>query len=507
MKKQTFKYIIPVILSVSILGSCSKMEEKPYGMINSQTYYKTPDDARAAIIYAYSILPEVGYYSRGYYLTTELPTENLTQKGDAGVGNFELDELRTTSTNPDLDNIWTYMYRGIARANAVVANVPKIQGMDASERNQITGEGYFLRALHFFNLVRMFGEVPLRTTTIEDASQIPLAKSSMKEIYAQIISDLKAADTLITKNRISEGRANKPAAQGLLAKVYLHLASSKVSGSPGYDFVENTDDMYAQAKLYADKVINGQQTFGFTDNLPDIFNIDIYKKAAVTEHIFDAAVDRSGDREGSFSKLPNMFLPADRPMTIPYNQLKPDSATIDIGQGWGHFRTESAIYFSYADVDRRKTQLIVSKYTNAGQTYNLDINSSSRPFTRKFIDAQRIGDASSANSPIIRYSDILLTYAEACGPTTDGYAAVNKIRRRADIGDLRPDMDVTSFRNAVIQERAWELAFEGSRLFDLRRTNTMEKVLVQQYGKTITSGAYFFPIPQRELDTNPLMKK
>ncbi|HEY0272260.1 MAG TPA: RagB/SusD family nutrient uptake outer membrane protein, partial [Chitinophaga sp.] len=61
-------------------------------------------------------------------------------------------------------------------------------------------------------------------------------------------------------------------------------------------------------------------------------------------------------------------------------------------------------------------------------------------------------------------------------------------------------------RDAVIQERAWELAFEGNRLFDLRRTNSMERVLVQQYGKTITSGAYFFPVPQRELDTNPLMK-
>ena len=65
---------------------------------------------------------------------------------------------------------------------------------------------------------------------------------------------------------------------------------------------------------------------------------------------------------------------------------------------------------------------------------------------------------------------------------------------------------VQAFRDAVVQERAWELAFEGDRLFDLRRTNTIEKVLVQKYGKTITSGAYFFPVPQREIDTNPLMK-
>ncbi|WP_165798449.1 RagB/SusD family nutrient uptake outer membrane protein [Chitinophaga costaii] len=507
MKKKFFIKCTAVALVLVMAGSsCSKMKEDPYGMINSKTFYKTADDARAAIIYAYSILPEVGYYSRGYYIVTELPTENLTQKGDAGVGNLELDELRTTSTNSDLDNIWTYMYRGVARANAVIANVPNIPGMVESERNQITGEGYFLRALHFFNLVRMFGEVPLRTSTIEDASQIPMAKSPIKDIYDQIISDLQKADELLTTERISEGRANRPAVEGLLAKVYLHLASSKAYNSPGYDFVASADDYYAQAKLYAGKVINGQSTFNFTESLPDIFAIDVYKKAAVTEHIFDAAVDRSGDREGSFSKLPNMFLPADRPMTILYNQLDPSSAQINIGQGWGHFRTENAVYSSYNDVDRRKTQLIVSSYTNGGITYQLDITSSSRPFTRKFIDPDRIGDASSANSPIIRYSDILLVYAEACGPTTDGYAAVNKIRNRAAIGDLNPSLDVTSFRNAVIQERAWELAFEGNRLFDLRRTNSMEAVLVKKYGKTITSGAYFFPIPQRELDTNPLIK-
>ncbi|CAL1518818.1 RagB/SusD family nutrient uptake outer membrane protein [Chitinophaga sp. MM2321] len=500
------KYTLTALISIALCSGCSKMEEQPYGMINSKTFYKTADDARSAIIYAYAILPEVGYYSRGYYIVTELPTEILSQKGDAGVGNLELDEWRTTSTNSDLDNIWTYMYRGVARANAVISNVPGIPGMDETERNQITGEAHFLRALHFFNLVRMFGKVPLRTTTIENASQIPIALSSISDVYDQVISDLKAAEGLITKERISEGRANKPAVQGLLAKVYLYLASAKVSGAPGYEFVANADEMYTQAKLYAGKVINEQTTFNFTNSLPDIYNIDIYKKAAVTEHIFDAAVDRSGDREGSFSKLPNMFLPADRPMTILYDALDPASAPTNIGQGWGHFRTEAGFYANFANADKRKSQLIVSQYTNGGNTYQLDINSSSRPFSRKFIDPARIGDASSANSPIIRYSDILLVLAEASGPTTDGYAAVNKVRNRAGIGDLNPSLGVQAFRDAVIKERCLEMAFEGDRLFDLRRTNSIEKVLVQQYGKTITSGAYFFPIPQREIDTNPLMQ-
>lgn len=494
------------LLGTILLGSCAKLEEKPYGLINSTTFFKTPQDAEAGIIYAYTILPEVGYYGRGWILVTELPTENLTQKGDAGVSNFELDELRTTSTNADLDNIWTYMYRGIARANAVITNVPGISGMTDGARNQIIGEGRFLRALHYFNLVRLFGQVPLRDDVIETAGQIPVEKASIQAVYDLILNDLKQAEQLITANKISEGRAGKAAVQSLLAKVYLHLASSKASGAPQYGFVTNADEMYAQAKEYAGKVVNGQNDYTFTNLLPDIYNTEIYKKAATSEHIMDAAVDRTGEREGSFSKLPNMFLLADRPMTIPYDAANPGSPQINIGQGWSHFRTEAAIYNAFATGDKRKSQLIVSSYTNGGTTYNLDINSSSRPFSRKYIDPLRIGDASSANTPILRYSDILLTYAEASGPTAEGYAALQKVRDRAGLGAVNPNLGVQAFRDAVVEERAFELAFEGNRLFDLRRTNSVEKILRDKYGKTVTSGAYFFPIPQREIDNNPLMK-
>jgi len=495
--------ILPLLISAA---GCTKLTEEPYGLTNTGSFYKTAADAESAIIYAYSVLPEVGYYSRGYYIITELPTENLTQKGDAGPSNFELDELRTTSNNSDLDNIWTYMYRGVARANAVITNVPNISSMPEAARNQVVGEGYFLRALHYFNLVRMFGEVPLRKETIADVSQIPMAKSAIKDVYDLIISDLRQAEALIPVEKISEGRANKVAAQALLAKVYLHLASSKNSGSAGYSFVEDAEAMYAEAKSYAEKVIQQQHTYTFTDKLRDIFDTEIYKKAPVSEHIFDAAVDRTGEIEGNFSKLQNMFLPADRPMTIPYDAGDPSKGTIDIGQGWGHFRTEAAIYNAYAANDKRKTELIVSSYTNGTTNYELDISSSSRPFSRKFIDPLRVGDKSSCNSPVIRYSDILLVLAEAAGPTGEGYEAVNRIRNRAGLGNLNPSLDLQSFRDAVVEERAYELAFEGNRLFDLRRTNSMEKVLVQKYGKTITSGAYFFPVPQRELDTNPLIK-
>lgn len=500
--------IISLCLAGVTMSSCSKLTEQPYGIVNSNSFYKTADDALSGLIYAYSILPEVGYYSRGYYIITELPTESLTAKSDAGQSHFELDQLRTTSTNSDLDNIWTYMYRGISRANAVIINVPTIPNMVVAEQNQIIGEAYFLRALHYFNLVRMFGEVPLRLEPLETAEQIPVAKSAIEDVYDIIIEDLKAAEEKMNLDKNFEGRASRVAAQSLLAKVYLHLASSKDYSSPGYDFVSSSNEMYTHALTYADKVVNGQANYAFTNILPDIWNTEIYKSAAISEHIFDAAVDRSGEREGNYSKLPNMFLPDPGfVMTIKYNPSDPNSSSINIGRGWNHFQMEPHHYNSYPTDDRRKSDLIVSAVTNPdGNLIQLDINAFSRPFSRKYIDPLRDADKMSTNSPVIRYSDILLVYAEAAGPTTAGYDAINKVRDRAGLGPLTPSLNVVDFRKAVISERNWELAFEGNRLFDLRRTNNMEEVLVKQYSKSITSGAYFFPIPQREIDTNPLMK-
>jgi starch-binding outer membrane protein, SusD/RagB family len=492
-----------MVVSAILLSSCADLDEKPHGITNTVSFYKTEADAHAALTYAYASLPEVGYYSRMYYVVTELPTENLTMKGDAGIGNTELDQMRVTSNNTDIGNIWSYVYNSIMRANAVIINVPKITTMAEQSRNQVIGEAYFLRGLHYFNLVRMFGEVPLRIETLENVDQIPKAKSSIKEIYDLIIADLQQAEQLmvpvIADNNIL-GRANKVAAQGLLSKVYVHLASSGASSSPGYDFVTNPDEMYNQAKVYSGKVINEQNVFTFTqNNLRDIWNIAVYKnKKSDTEHIFDVAVDASGAAEGNFSKLPLMFIPA-----IGFDMILDDG--IKLAQGWNHFQTEAGIYGFYDESDKRKTELIVSKVKNdKGEETELKIGDWSRPFSRKFIDPNRVGDKTSVNSPVIRYSDILLVYAEASGNTPEGYAAVNKIRARAGLGNLPDGLSTEDFRKAVLDERSKELAFEGHRLFDLRRTNSLQ-ILNTRYDKKleISTEDYFFPIPQKEIDTNP----
>jgi len=487
--------LIYTIIAVALVSSCS-LKEEPYGFPSTGNFYKSEDDANAALIYAYSILPEIEYYSREFMTVTEIPTENLTVKPDAGANNFELDELRTLADNVDLLTIWRYPFIGINRANAVITNVPSVADISDAARNEIIGEAYFLRALHYFNLVRLFGAVPIHTDPVTSIEQVNAPKSSIEEIYALITDDLKKAiDLMDTEHRT--GRADKVAAWSLLSKAYLYMASAKASGSPGYEFVTNADELYASAAEYAGKVVNDQNTYGFEDDLLAIWDVN---KQDGAEHIFHVSVDRTGQLEGNYSKLPLMFIPYIDGAVF---QLEDGTS---VASGWNHLLTEPALYNSYDNNDKRKTELIISKVWVNNAEHLLGIGDYSRPFSRKYIDPQRTGDQTSVGTPVIRYSDILLVYAEAVGPTVEGYAAINKIRARANIGDLIPGLSVDDFRKAVIQERAWELAFESDRLFDLRRTHTMEEVLVNKYGKTIQSDAYFYNIPQREIDTNPLLK-
>ena len=487
------KYCIMVLASCVVAG-CS-LEEEPYGFPSTGNFYQSAEDANSALMYAYAILPEIEYYSRTFIMVAELPAETLTIKPDAGASNFEMDELRTRPDNPEVTTTWRYAYIGINRANAVIANVPGIESMDENERNEIVGEAYFLRALHYFNLVRLFGSVPLRSEPVTSTEQVDAPLSSIQEVYDVIIADLNQAIEL-TDFQKRDGRANKVAAWGLLSKVYLHLASSKSTGSPGYDFVADADASYAQAKSFAGRVLNEQTVYGFDNDLKAIWDVE---NEGGQEHIFSVSTDRTGQFEGNYSKLPLMFIPYIDGAVF---QLEDG---ISVASGWNHFLMEAAHYNSYNADDKRKTELIISTVWVNGNARNLGIADYSRPFTRKYIDPGRIGDQTSVNTPVLRYSDILLVFAEASGPDTDGYQAVNQIRSRAGLDELALGLSVDAFRQAVVQERSWEFAFEGNRLFDLRRTNAMESVLEDQYGKTIESGAYFFDIPQREVDTNPLI--
>ena len=227
---KNLKYHLSILLVFFTISSCNVLEEEPFTQPSTENFYQNETDALAALTAAYARLKS----GMGYYKQQFMPT--LFASSDQGLSTYLYNEFKrgiVTSTNQSLNNLWKELYLGIREANNVIANVPEIE-MDEELKNRIIGEAKFLRALHYFNLVRCFGEVPLRTTPVEAGDDQGLAVSSIVEIYDSIIDDLNYASLHCWGKNESRGsytndlgRATNTAAHALLAKVYTRIASCK----------------------------------------------------------------------------------------------------------------------------------------------------------------------------------------------------------------------------------------------------------------------------------------
>ena len=160
------------------------------------------------------------------------------------------------------------------------------------------------------------------------------------------------------------------------------------------------------------------------------------------------------------------------------------------------------IYNTFESNDLRAQLLIVSEVFDAkGASIAKYPAKIPYRFSRKYVDPKFINDKTSTKPFLIRYSDVALVYAEAVGPTAEGYAQVNAIRARAGLGELQPGLSISEFRRKVWQERSWELHYEGNRLHDLRRFNEVNKVVEEAAGLS-SEQVTFYPIPQVEIDLN-----
>lgn len=490
------KRIFHLLVACSLLTACS-LDETPYGFYSSGNFYKTEEDAESGLMYAYNALNYLEYL-RGIWYLGDIPTETMYPKSDE-PGDIHMLQQWTVNSETELTMYYfKYCYIGINRANTVIRRVTD-SSLSETVKNRVIGEALFLRAWNYFNLVRGYGRVPLYTEPISSLEQTtPEMAPSIGKIYERILEDLNRAEPMLSVNKVF-GRIDKVGVQALLSKVYLTLASSIAHRAPGYtDLSYTADEMYRQAEEWSRKVVfDYPGTYGFDDDLRAIYDVE---KPDGPEHIFIMAIDRSGTDEGMYSKIPLQFLPNNGSAPI-YIRYSDGSLQRGNGNGWGVFLIEDSFAEqTYMAADKRRTELIHRDiYDEEG---NKVTPSPVRGyFSSKYVDPDFIGERTSARPYLIRYSDIALVFAEAAGPD-EGLALVNRIRERAGIPDLPAGMGLEEFRTAVIQERALELAFEGNRLYDLRRTASVTST-VPEASKISEEEAAFYPIPQRELDLNP----
>ncbi len=498
-----------IIAAAALLSACS-LDEYPYGFFSEGSFYKTEADAQSATNYIYDAINYIEY-SRAIVFLGEMNTDAMYPKGDATQANKELDgwKMNTFRTNTTLYNFYKYSYITINRANSVIENVSAMD-IDENLKNRYVGEGYFMRAYSYFCLARNFGVVPLHLKTVRnlDDTLEPCAES-LDVLWGQIFSDLEKAMNLMPIYAVPEtGRTDRAAAWSLAAKAYLYLASAKEHGAPHYaDMAFDVEDYYSKAALYAGYVVDNpeQKTYGFSDNLLDIYDVE---KPTGPEHIFIMSMDRTGDKEGQYSKISKMYIPYVAGGAIYLRQGDSDTFIVT-HDGWSEYQTSTDFYNSFEAGDLRHDWLFCSEvYDSKGVvTASVANGKLSYPFCRKFIDPQYSGDKTSTKPMLIRYSDVALIYAEAAGPTAKAYELVNFIRSRAGLAPLTGGLSKDDFRQAVWNERKFELAFEGHLCYDLRRYNLLHTDITaaKEQGLTAEDMA-FYPIPSLETDLNPYIK-
>ncbi|QDW24440.1 RagB/SusD family nutrient uptake outer membrane protein [Pedobacter sp. KBS0701] len=495
------KYLL-LAIAVASLSACVKLDENPKSFISPEQFYKTAGDAISAVnaIYYPMVDNSTGaqpIYNRLFYTGLDFLTDDL----DAGPGspNAEvraLAKLTHASTNLRIQQIWTEHYEGINKANIALERIPAIE-MDGKLKNRLLGEAKFLRAFYYFNLVRLYGDVPL---LLKDQTQLSIAelqvpRTPKEQVYLQIINDLETAASLFKAGSSGEaGRATEGAAVALLSKVYL------------------TRRDWANAVKYAEAVITGTYGYALFDDYAQVF-LPAYKNGK--EHIFSAQI------KGSTISTGHLITSSDIRSGVPGLKGSYGNQLAFYTVGSDNF---FSLYKLYSSKDKRKRVSFVTYYTSPadGKKYaTINAPGDSVPFINKNWDPNYASTGNSdANMNILRFAEVILIDAEAenelNGPTGKAYTSINKIRKRACLADLTTGLTKDQFRDSVYLDRRLELVGECHRYFDLIRQTGTEVTGVGPEGKgillknlklvgktNVAARHYLYAIPQGEIDRNP----
>ena len=442
-----------LILAASLISGCDILEVEPTAQIQAADAFTDKKGVMAALNGAYDILQSPAI-SQDVIVFGDLAADNLIHIGTKKEYR-QISDQHIFTENAYVEGIWNDSYDGINRLNNIMERIDEASGMSGEEKENVLAQCHFLRAFHYFNLVKYFGAVPLKeaSTKSQSPEELNAPRTGADEIYDFLIGDLiSARDLLAGKGKQSPVYADEGAATALLARAYLYTGK------------------FAEALSMATSVMGMGYALVDGADYGAIFD----ETRSNNEVIFE--IDFLNDNETS--GMADWFLPDGR---------------FEVS-AWDSPTKENSIYLAYEETDLRKS-------VSVGVT---DITGTLEYYGKKYTDFVTNKDA----TIILRLAEMYLLAAEASNEiayVADGEAFdfLNAIHTRAGLpayssSDL-PDQE--SFRLAVEQERRLELAFEGHRYFDLVRTGRAEEVL-PQLGPLTGVNQYLFPIPRSEFDTN-----
>lgn len=497
--KHLDKLLIGSLMLFCTVGCSDFLDETDPTNLSPETFYTTAKHAEAAIAAVYAetrfVGDGAGIFSSNWQLL-EAPTGTSTTQT---AQNSDLNNLYSLSYDANtlhIKNWWGRVYRVVANANLVLANVPEIE-MNGGDKAKILGEARFLRAWAYFYAVRLWGDVPLITEPQSaDSEDFFPGRTPQAEVYGQIVADLLEAEQSGLPWTDESGRVSQAAVKSLLAKVYLTMAGNPL----------NETARYADAAAKAKEVIDNAGPIDLFDTYGQIHDESL---GNTREHIFSLQYNS----EVASNPMTNMF-----PNFQPVTYRGPD--------GTGSTVPEIQFYNSFEPGDLRAVDREGWFYMNYYRNGHEELFSLGAPFIFKHFNVTANGTfgvpgtaKDNLNVPIIRFAEVLLIFAEADnevnGPTQDAVDALAQIRGRAQLTtpDLA-DFSQASLREAIWRERWHELCYEQITWFDMVR---LRKVFNSATGgfddfvghvnlssnQALQEKHLLFPLPEPEMINNP----
>lgn len=466
MKTKIYFIVLGIIcfLCAGCSGDLLNLNPETDNVLNN--YYINKEQIEKGVNSAYATLQYAGQYQLANLVLGELPSDNTWDEVPANDGgNYgQMDLFSMTSANTIVADSWEHNYKGIQQCNIILNRVDKINDMSEDDKKTVKGEMYFLRSLMYFNLLRIFGDVPFVTQeTVNPNDYFGQKRTPKQEVYNHIITDLQTAyNELLPDGSTNKSRASKGAVATLLGKIYLTLGDTKNS------------------LLYLEKISSTE--YELLENPADIFSP--YNEGN-KEVIFDVQFESNINGESEGSNAFQMFSP---------------SGTVSGAKG--HNLPTPEVYNLFADNDKRKNAYFIITEEGVIGTGKLKQTSNN------------VADGGN-NIIVLRYADVLLMkaecYVEIDKQKANNYLRMIKERAGLNYSDIE---DVTLLKEEIALERRKELVNEGHRWFDLVRTNKAVDVMNAYFSHTagyngiiINSNHYVQPIPQTQIDTDASIKQ
>ncbi|MFN6373804.1 MAG: RagB/SusD family nutrient uptake outer membrane protein [Chitinophagia bacterium] len=497
MKNILFKSGLLVML-VAAFGSCrDALVIQPRQSIDAANALTSKDGINAAVVSVYSRFKSVRMYGRDLIGIPEALSDNGFATNKSGRLQPEANNVYRAHFS---DALWSTCYNGINQANLILEAVPAVNapGITAADKASWTAQMQFLRALYYFDLVKVYSYIPGAIVGAQDKGGVPVitkgvssstsalallpARAPIADVYTQIITDLTAAEAALTFPGLGTSFANKAAAQALLSRVYLYIKD------------------YANAKKWADACITlaGSRISGAGTYVAQ-WRASTHNET-LFQLIFATNAENNGVNESLQTSFTTLTAPGNTVVTGGFGDLVPSISLLnDLGITLNGGNTTANFGLSVTGLTRGtdvRAQLYESGTTGRG---------SSKIECTKYIGKN--GFINLDNIPVIRIAEVFLNRAEAM--STPGSPVFNEAAALTDLNTIAVNRGLTAFSltgsalyEEVLRQRRLELAFEGHRFFDLKRLGR-DLVKAPHYNTVaFTDIRILAPLPQREVDGN-----